>query len=232
MSPVAGHSPHGVGKAAVPDGKGHPRHQPPIQPRTHVQQAASHHGVSRAGAPIQPMTPTATDDSRGSEVGSNSGVQAGYYPPGYQAHLEQLGEWRPNYEREKSLKADRAPEREYDAHGDMLDDGDPSDTSNGPGSSGPGPYPHSYHPQQNMPPGTAVPMGMQGQAPMQPMPPQMHPQQVQQQRQPVDPNNPMYGVMNQNFDPYDPNLDADPFGLTASMHFPTQFTYQEGVKRR
>ena len=42
----------------------------------------------------------------------------------------------------------------------------------------------------------------------------------------------MYGVMNPGFDPYDPSLDADPFGLTASMHFPTQFTYQESQLRR
>ena len=27
------------------------------------------------------------------------------------------------------------------------------------------------------------------------------------------------------FDPYDPMLDADPFGLSASMHFPTQFHF-------
>jgi hypothetical protein len=24
---------------------------------------------------------------------------------------------------------------------------------------------------------------------------------------------------------YDPMLDADPFGLSASMHFPTQFSF-------
>jgi hypothetical protein len=27
------------------------------------------------------------------------------------------------------------------------------------------------------------------------------------------------------YDPYDPMLDADPFGLSASMHFPTQFSF-------
>jgi len=34
-----------------------------------------------------------------------------------------------------------------------------------------------------------------------------------------------YAGMNSFFDPYDPMLDADPFGLSASMHFPTQFSY-------
>lgn len=33
-------------------------------------------------------------------------------------------------------------------------------------------------------------------------------------------------------DPYDPMLDADPFGLTASMHFPTQFSYEQTPVRR
>ena len=75
-------------------------------------------------------------------------------------------------------------------------------------------------------------MGVQGQQSMQPahQMPQMQPTQATSQ--PVDPNNPMYGVMNPSFDPYDPSLDADPFGLTASMHFPTQFTYHEGHLRR
>jgi hypothetical protein len=27
------------------------------------------------------------------------------------------------------------------------------------------------------------------------------------------------------FDPFDPMLDADPFGLSASMHFPTPYTF-------
>ena len=34
------------------------------------------------------------------------------------------------------------------------------------------------------------------------------------------------------FDPYDPMLDADPFGLSASMHFPTHFSFQESSMRK
>jgi len=34
------------------------------------------------------------------------------------------------------------------------------------------------------------------------------------------------------FDPFDPMLDADPFGLSASMHFPTPFGYDQGHARR
>lgn len=34
------------------------------------------------------------------------------------------------------------------------------------------------------------------------------------------------------FDAFDPMLDADPFGLTASMHFPTPFGFDQGQARR
>lgn len=35
------------------------------------------------------------------------------------------------------------------------------------------------------------------------------------------------GSGNHGFDPYDPMMDADPFGLSASMHFPTLYTYDQ-----
>lgn len=31
---------------------------------------------------------------------------------------------------------------------------------------------------------------------------------------------------------YDPMMDPDPFGLSASMHFPTPFTYAQGQGRQ
>ena len=34
------------------------------------------------------------------------------------------------------------------------------------------------------------------------------------------------------FDVFDSMLDADPFGLTASMHFPTPFGFDQGQGRR
>ncbi|KAK4691969.1 hypothetical protein P7C71_g5145, partial [Lecanoromycetidae sp. Uapishka_2] len=110
----------------------------------------------------------------------------------------------------------------------MLDDENLSDREVGPG-----PYPQSLN-QQPLPPSHGLSLGMQGQPPMQ----QMQPMQTMQPMQPppitqsMDPNNPVYAGMNSGFDPYDPSLDADPFGLTASMHFPTQFTFQESSMRR
>ena len=106
-------------------------------------------------------------------------------------------------------------EQEYDAQADMLDDQD-SDTP-----AGPGPYPQPFQ-QQPLPPGQQPPLGMQGQPPMQSPP----------TPQTGDPHGAVYGGMSQIFDPFDPMLDADPFGLTASMHFPTQFSFQESSMRQ
>lgn len=33
------------------------------------------------------------------------------------------------------------------------------------------------------------------------------------------------------FDAYDPMLDADPFGLSASMHFPTNYSFDHQSHR-
>lgn len=41
-----------------------------------------------------------------------------------------------------------------------------------------------------------------------------------------------FGAGSHAFDPYDPMLDADPFGLSASMHFPTPYTYGSHQNRR
>jgi len=126
-------------------------------------------------------------------------------------------------------------EQEYDAHADMLDDDNPDD-----GSAGPGPYPQSFQ-QQPLPPSQQLPpLGMQGQPPMQQMQPMtamqsmppMSSMQPPSTAQQINPTNSAYAGINEGFDPYDPVLDADPFGLTASMHFPTQFTFHESSMRR
>ena len=123
-------------------------------------------------------------------------------------------------------------EQEYDAHADMLDDENPSDRDVGPG-----PYPQTYHHHQPLSANHQVSMGMQGQPPMHQMQPiqqmqQMQPMQPPPTSQNVDSNNSSYSGLQPGFDPYDPMLDADPFGLSASMHFPTQFTFQESSMRR
>ena len=95
-------------------------------------------------------------------------------------------------------------------------------------SAGPGPYPSLFQPQQ--PPQQVFPPLQRAPLSGQPQPqPLMHPPTTMQ---PGDPNAQGFNAMNQMFDPFDPMLDADPFGLTASMHFPTQFTFQESALRK
>jgi len=97
-------------------------------------------------------------------------------------------------------------DQEYDAQADMVEDQDPSDIT------GPGPYPAPFGSQQLPPPSN------------QPQPAN------QPQGGPTDAG-PGFSSMNQMLDPYDPMLDMDPFGLSASMHFPTQFTFDTSSMR-
>lgn len=39
-----------------------------------------------------------------------------------------------------------------------------------------------------------------------------------------------FGNTNQLLGQYEPMLDADPFGLSASMHFPTPFNYEQNPR--
>lgn len=98
-------------------------------------------------------------------------------------------------------------EQEYDEQNDMLDQEDPSDHS-----AGPGPYPHSF--QTN---------SMQSQSMQPPMPPAQNPPYTNNGQVSANDANHAFNGMNHLFDPYDPMLDADPFGLSASMHFPTMY---------
>lgn len=91
----------------------------------------------------------------------------------------------------------------------MLDE-DPSDLS-----AGPGPYPESFY-NHSMPPNSRMGIGMQSQSPMAMQPPLAS--------QAIDAHGTLLGTMGQPLDPFNPMLDADPFGLDRSMHFPTQFT--------
>ncbi|KAK3369194.1 hypothetical protein B0T24DRAFT_533659 [Lasiosphaeria ovina] len=129
---------------------------------------------------------------------------APFYPtPSFQNHIEQLG---------------KLTQQEYDAAADMMDDGgDPPDTP-----SGPGPYPgpaYCGEPQSiSLPsPVTTLPPGSQqlsGHSPIDAMSPaQQHPG---------------YPSMTQLLDS---GFDFDPFGLSASMAFPTQFSFDTSNMR-
>lgn len=88
--------------------------------------------------------------------------------------------------------------------------------------------PHNDHTQPNMPPFNQAPhnFGNQMMPPQQPrMQPGPGPQQMTQQNDGSG-GGQAFGNINQMFGlEQDPMLDADPFGLSASMHFPTQFSF-------
>ena len=97
-------------------------------------------------------------------------------------------------------------DQEYDAQADLVDDydGDEIETDN-------------FIPNFRLPtsdPNTT--MSLQGQPSLAPS---SHPETLA-------------GGGTHVFDAFDPMLDADPFGLTASMHFPTPFGFDQGQGRR
>ena len=97
-------------------------------------------------------------------------------------------------------------EQEYDAQPDIVDelDGEDVDTD-------------SFIPNFRLPPNTStsMSMGMQASPPMT-----------------TSAASDSGGGLGPMIDPYDPMLDADPFGLTASMHFPNPYTYPPVQPRR
>ncbi|KAL8948846.1 MAG: hypothetical protein Q9222_005005 [Ikaeria aurantiellina] len=179
-----------------------PPHQappPPMKPRRPSQGNSGLNSPNMNGPPRK--SNGANKSNGGSGLGNAPGALPGYYAPTFRSHIEQLG-------------ADLSHvEQEYDAPADMLDE-DPSDQS-----AGPGPYPDSFynHPMAN---NHQLGMGMSGSSAMQSMDPMQHPSASQI----MDGTGMDLNHMGQPLDPFNPMLDADPFGLDRSMHFPTQFT--------
>ncbi len=97
-------------------------------------------------------------------------------------------------------------EQEYDAQADIMDDMDADDADT-----------DSFIPNFRLPPTTSnsgMQMGLQASPPM---------------TTSAASDGGSGGLL---IDPYDPMLDADPFGLTASMHFPNPYTYPPSQPRR
>jgi hypothetical protein len=97
-----------------------------------------------------------------------------------------------------------------------MADEDPSD----PQSAGPGPFPTQSFQQPVQQHTMQPPNVVNNQATGGPQH-FLHPSMPQ-----ADASNNFLAGLNSIVDPYDdPSLDADPFGLSASMHFPTQFSF-------
>ena len=104
-------------------------------------------------------------------------------------------------------------EQEYGANEDLMDDTpDIIDEMH----AGPGPYPQQFTHQQVFV--TSAPSSI--------------PMTISTEGTVATPRGSQAGYGQGFPDPADPMLDADPFGLSASMHFPTQFSFNESSMRR
>jgi hypothetical protein len=114
-------------------------------------------------------------------------------------------------------------EQEYDTQESrsMLDQPDPDDNSDPSPDQLHGTYPPQFE-QMNQPPPTTNNFFQPGMT----APPQI-PQGMSGQMN--GPGGGQFG--DEMIDPGDPMLDADPFGLTASMHYPTSYSFDQGGQR-
>ncbi|KAF2231317.1 hypothetical protein EV356DRAFT_295034 [Viridothelium virens] len=181
----------------------------------HPQPFRTHQSQTSQYQPLQPAISSSTSYTSPT-VSSASGPGAanvvsgtGLYPSPFQNHYDQL-------------------EQEYDAQADMIDE-DATTSSEPPRSAGVGPssFPRNPGHQGSDPHQMGAPYGMPQQQiipPGQPPPP-MHHHHIHTS---VGEAGPTFGAVNQLYDPsFDPLLDSDPFGLSASMHFPTQYQYEQ-----
>ena len=118
-------------------------------------------------------------------------------------------------------------EQEYDTQPtrSMLEP-DPDDNSDPSPDQLHGNYPPQF--DHHHPPATDY-----YQAPMS-APPQMNPQpQLPPTSHPPNSDGPggQFGNIGEILDPNDPMLDADPFGLSASMHYPTSYSFEQPPQR-
>lgn len=123
-------------------------------------------------------------------------------------------------------------EQEYDTQhaNSMLDDPDADGDGSDPSPDQMhGHFPQQFEQQQQRPPPMPTTSGFYQQ------PVQGHPQMMPQpQHMPGSssaPNGPGGGGQFDMIDPTDPMLDADPFGLSASMHYNTAYSFEQPNQR-
>ncbi|TKA77008.1 hypothetical protein B0A55_01963 [Friedmanniomyces simplex] len=131
------------------------------------------------------------------------------------------------------------PEQEYDTQEpqSMLDHTDPQDVEHASNTSPTlqGTYPPQFEPQRHHSQQEYYQQQYGGNAlPQQMAPPQQPFGEAQRQQQAMPTSQPQARhsisgpfAMGQVIDPNDPMLDADPFGLSASMHYPTAYSAVE-----
>ncbi|KAF2742761.1 hypothetical protein M011DRAFT_412012 [Sporormia fimetaria CBS 119925] len=194
-------SPNFGAMAAQQPQQQHQSQQPQLRPQPPRPHFQSSMGPQRPSIITNhPVSNGSAEAKTALTQGSASAGPSSYYPSPFESHMNQLG---------------KLSHQEYEEQADMIDQDDTNDQS--PAAAGPAPYATNFPPQS-----------MQA-----PMAPAQNPQNPQyppfSTPNAIPPNEAgqvgaVFNNMNHHlFDPYDPMLDADPFGLTASMHFPTMY---------
>ncbi|KAI4599672.1 Ligand-binding domain of nuclear hormone receptor [Pestalotiopsis sp. 9143b] len=188
------------------------------------------HGMQNVASPSSRPTPP-------SHAASPTGAAPGYGSSAVSPKNNEPSNMRPSMPAPAGLPSDT--EQEYDAPNDMIDDVEPD-------TPGPGPYPSQFngtHPQTQQ---------QQQQHQQQQQQQQQHQQQQHQQQHqhgmtlpPATSGGPAQQNASDGHDStqttgqgypsmtqlLDPALDWDPFGLSASMAFPSQFSFDTSSMR-
>ncbi|KAJ5341110.1 hypothetical protein N7541_010234 [Penicillium brevicompactum] len=163
---------------------------------------------SQASPPAISMPQTDPSDNKPQARGGAMGPRgarvaaAAYYPSPFQKHYDQLGKRLSPLIASGSQLTSQA-EQEYDAQADMVDDDHDGSTNAS--------YVPGFTPQ-SMASGSHNMSGFN---------------QPSAEGTPSD-----FGNSNPLLGQYEPMLDTDPFGLSASMHFPTPFNYEHSSSRQ
>jgi hypothetical protein len=202
--------------------------------------------------------PPGSSGSAGNGTASSVTSASAYYPSPFQKHIDQLGNIPippppPPPSSSLCVFANSYTEQEYDTTNtshSMLDqhDADPdqaSDPENLDAHNLHGNYSSQQYDSAHPTPGQGYGYQQSAQSTQSAqMPPpgqqQMTPQYEQQsqhlsqthQQQAGETESGAYTSIPHMIDPNDPMLDADPFGLSASMHYPTSYSFDQGAGGR
>ncbi|KAH7038198.1 uncharacterized protein B0I36DRAFT_346203 [Microdochium trichocladiopsis] len=217
MAPMPGMSAAGRQQLLAQQQKQQQQQQQPLHPPPQQSQQQPH--------PPQQAMPPSHQQQQAPPLGQASHAPVsrapGIYPSqSFQSHIEQLGKtegFAVSIQVPQTYFANSVDtEQEYDAPNDMIDDVEPETPGPSPYSNG---YPNPQAPAIPMQTGHGMtPATAQAQA-------QAHMAQAEQGAQSQGQGYPSMTQL------LDPALDWDPFGLSASMAFPSQFSFDTSNMR-
>ncbi|KAK5135431.1 hypothetical protein LTR08_005219 [Meristemomyces frigidus] len=209
--------PHNQGYYQTPQQHSATLQQQPPRPRSSSQyQSSALANLSQVPAskhiPNPPSLPPMRAGQSNLNATANASSAANYYPSPFQKHIDQLGNTEQEYDTQQTQS--------------MLDDTEHGSQSISPPHQMQGIYPPQFDQQQQQQRGGSeyYPQVYGSQAGQQLMAPHPH---FEQSKSMSRPRTEGANFAMAEVDPNDPMLDADPFGLSASMHYPTAYSSME-----